>query len=413
MKLFVIFVKNFQYTKMLFSRPKYIQKIKPYINKHIIKVLVGERRVGKTYLLRLLMDEIKTVNPRANIIYIDKEAPEFAQITTGKQLFDYVENKASKDTANYVFIDEIQEIKDFEIGLKYMFSKEYDIYITGSNARLMSSDLATYLSGRYVEFRIFPLSYTEFLAFHQLPDNDQSLQKYIKFGGFPFLVNLPLEDEVVYNYLKSVYNTIILKDVVSRFKVKEVDFLERLILFLAQNEGSLISIKRITQFLKSQQINMSMNTVSNYIKYLTDAFFIEKVRRFDIKGKRIFEINEKYYFSDLGLKHSLIKYNPALINQALENLVFNKLKQDGFQVFVGKLDNNEIDFIATRGDLTVYLQVIYLLREEQTIQREFSNLLKIKDNYPKYVISADPLASGSYLGIQHLYIRDFLTRQQW
>ncbi len=391
------------------KRKKYLKKIQPFIGKELIKVLVGARRVGKTYILLQLMKIIKEQDKNANIIHIDKESPKFANLQNGNDLYAYAASKSQKHKNNYVFIDEIQDIENFETGLRYLFSDGYDIYITGSNARLLSSDLATYLSGRYIEIEIFPLDFSEFLEFHNLPPNMESLTKYIKFGGLPFLINLDLQDEIVYNYLQSVYNTIILKDVVKRHKIKELDFLERLVEFLTDNEANLLSAKRIVDFLKSQQIRVSVNTVNNYLAFLEQAFFIKKIKRYDIHGRKVFEINEKYYFSDLGLKHSIRAYSPDNINAVLENLVANRLLSEGYKVFVGKFKDKEIDFIAQKGSSIKYFQVAYSLGEQSVLDREFGNLLKIKDNYPKYVISADTLISGSFKGIEHINILEFLT----
>ncbi len=395
--------------KELIERTEYLQKIELYKNKHIIKVLVGARRVGKTTILMQLSKRIKNSDSQANIIFINKEYYEFKEIKNNDDLYKYVHSKIKKQKNNYIFIDEIQEINDFEIALRQLFAEQHDIYCTGSNARMLSGDLATHLSGRYIEFKISSLTYSGFLQFHNLPNNNTSLLKYIRYGGLPYLINIELNDNLVYGYLKSIYNTIILKDVIARYNIRDIAFLERLVEYLSDNLGSYVSSKKIADFLKSQGISLSVNTVLNYLQFLNNAFFIQKVQRYDIHGKKRFEINDKFYFGDLGLKHSIIPYNSNDIGKVFENLVYNQLVSKGYTVYVGKLKNMEIDFIANKNGITKYIQVAYLLPDEKVRQREFGNLLKIKDNYEKIVISADELLSGDYKGIKQVHILDFLT----
>lgn len=395
--------------KKTIYRKKYIQKIKPYIGKQIIKVLIGPRRIGKTTILLQLTEYLKKTDKNANIIYINKEHYEYKHIQNDDDLYNFVDSKIARQKNNYIFIDEIQEIENFELAIRQLFAKEYDIYCTGSNASMLSGDLATHLSGRYIEFKISSLTYGEFIDFHKLPNKAETLLKYIKYGGLPYLINIELNDELVYGYLKSIFNTIILKDVVSRYNIREIDFLERLIEYLSDNLGSYISSKRITDFLKSQRINLSINTVLSYLKYLNNAYFIKKVQRYDIIGKKHFEINDKYFFSDLGLKHSLIPFKADEIGNVFENLVYNHLYNKGYEIYVGKLKDMEIDFVVKKNDEIKYIQVAYLLTDEKVREREFGNLLKINDNYEKIVISADEYISGNYKGIKHIHILDFLT----
>jgi len=393
----------------IIKRPRYLEKIKPHIGKNIIKVLVGARRTGKTYLLFQIIEEIKKIDSHANIIYINKEQHEYRSIDNDENLYNYVVSKSKANKKNYVFIDEVQEIKYFEKALRELLVAEFDIYCTGSNAKMLSSDIATYLSGRYIEIPVYSLSYKEFLKFHNLKNTKNSLTKYIKFGGLPYIINLELKDDIVYDYLANIYNTIILKDVVARYNIRDIDFLQRLIEYISNNLGSYISSKKITDYLKSQKVSLSVNTVMNYLQYLQNAFFIDKVRRYDITGKRFFEINEKYYFRDLGLKHSVVPYKPNDIGKILENLIYNQLIFNGYTVYIGKLNELEIDFVAIRGSEKIYIQSTYLLHDEKTIEREFGNLLKIKDNYPKLLISADDFAISNYEGIKHINILNFLN----
>lgn len=397
--------------KRYIKRPLYLNKISPFIDKDIIKVIVGQRRVGKSYLLFQIMDLIKEKHKNANIIYINKELNEFDKIKNHQDLLAYI-GKNTKGKKNYIFIDEIQDIEKFEKALRSLKAKgEYDIYCTGSNANLLSGELATYLSGRYIEIKVFSLSYGEFLHFHKLKESQESFLKYIKYGGLPYLLNLELNDEIVYNYLKSVYNTILLKDVVARYKIRNVSFLENLITYLADNTGSLVSAKKISDFLKSQKINISPNIVLDYLSFLVSAFFVFKVSRVDIQGKKIFEVNDKYYFEDLGLRHSVVGYKQPDINKVLENLVFLHLQISGYKVAIGQLKDKEVDFVCEKQGKKIYIQVAYIITDENK-EREFGNLLAIQDNYPKIVVSMDEMIDGkSHKGVEHKNIRDFLSKE--
>lgn len=388
----------------------YLEKIKPFIDKDIIKVFVGQRRVGKSYLLFQVMDEIKAKHKSAHIIYINKELHEFSDIRNGQDLLAYIK-KQSKGKKNYVFIDEIQDIDAFEKALRSLQAQGgYDIYCTGSNARLLSGELATYLSGRYIEMKVFSLSYAEFLFFHKREESKEALLQYIKYGGLPYLINLELTDDVVYGYVRSIYNTILLKDVVARYNIRNVAFLENLVGYLADNVGSLVSAKRISDFLKSQRIKISPNIVLDYLSFLVNAFFVFKVSRSDMRGKKIFEVNDKYYFEDLGLRHSLTSYKQVDINKILENLVFLQLQIWGYNVTIGQLKDREVDFVCEKQGSKLYIQVAYIITDENK-EREFGSLLAIHDNYPKMVVSLDELSDkGGYQGIAHLHIRDFLTK---
>ena len=394
----------------VFSREKYLQKVRPYIGKQVIKILTGQRRVGKTTILRQIMDLVSQEDKKANTIYINKEQNEFKDIVDAGDLYQFVKSKVSGNKNNYAFIDEIQEIKEFETALRQLFVEGIDLYCTGSNARMLSGDLATHLSGRHIEFHINSLSYNEFLQFHSLQNDNASLNKYIRFGGLPYLIHLPLEEEIVYGYLKSIYNTIILKDVVARYNIRDIDFLERLVEYLSDNLGSYVSSKKISDFLKAQRVSLSVNTVMNYLKYLSSSFFINKVQRMDIIGKKRFEINDKYFFSDIGLKHSIIPFTGSQTGSVFENLVYNQLITEDYKVFIGKHHDREIDFVAIKGNEIKYVQVAYQLPDEKVREREFGNLLKIEDNYEKIVVSADEFAVD-YKGIRHLHIRKFLNSE--
>jgi hypothetical protein len=391
------------------KRPYYIDKIRPFIGSDLIKVIIGQRRVGKSYILLQLMDEIKSQDKKANIVYINKEENEFEAIVNYRDLIVYAENRIAIGVKNYLFIDEIQDIDSFEKALRHLAAKKtFDLYCTGSNARLLSSEIATGLSGRYIEIMVHSLSYREFLDFQKLAAGEETLSKYIRYGGLPYIANLELSDEVVYGYLQSIYNTIILKDVVARFKIRNVNFLNRLLEYLADTIGSLVSANRISDFLKSQKIKTTPNIVLDYLSYLSSSFIIHEVNRADIRGKKIFEINEKYYWEDLGLRNSLVGYKTTEIGQMLENLVFSHLSRLGFKINVGQLEDKEIDFVAEKDGRKIYVQVAYLIGDQAVKDREFGNLLSIGDNYPKMVVSMDRLVGEDYQGIKHYNIVDFL-----
>ncbi len=395
------------------QRNSYLPKIIPYIGKEIIKVIIGQRRVGKSYFLRQVIQYLKDSDQQANIIYINKESFDFVSIATSSDLVDYVKPRIIADRANVLIIDEVQEIKEFEKGVRHFFGQGVDIYLSGSNSNILSGELATLLSGRYIQIKINPLNFSEFCLFHNKKPDQATLNLYLRFGGMPYLHHLDLNDEeAIFNYLKNIYLTILLKDVVARYSIKNVDLLERLVLFLADNAGSIVSSKKLSDFLKSQKLSISPSVISNYLNYMDNAFFINKTRRYDLQGKRFLEIGEKYYFSDTGMRNALVGFKPNDINKVLENTVFNHLINMGYTVSVGKMYDLEIDFIAEKQNKKVYLQVAYLLSDVNVVEREFGNLLKIKDSYSKYVISMDQLTMDNQQGIQHLNLLDFLLKEQ-
>jgi predicted AAA+ superfamily ATPase len=401
--------KNFP--QNLVARDSYINRVKPFIGKQIIKALTGQRRVGKSYLLFQLIEFIQKEDSEATILYINLEDLAFSHLQTAIELNDYVLSNQSTTGKTYVFIDEIQEIQDFEKALRSLVLKEnLDIYCTGSNANLLSGELATVLSGRFIEITVFSLSYPEFLIFHKLKDTTKSLEMYMKWGGLPYLIHLPKADEVVFEYLKNIYTTIIYRDIIQRFAVRNIRFLEQLVLFLSDNTGSLFSAKKISDFLKSQKINMAPNQVQTYLHHLENAFIIHKVERYDIVGKRVFEIGEKYYFENLGIRNSIWGYRIEDRAKIVENIVYNHLVYKGYKVKAGVIPIGEIDFVCEKEGEKIYVQVALTLNEKQTIEREFGNLMKIKDNYPKMVITLDDFPGNTYEGILHQTLRDFLTQ---
>ncbi len=395
--------------KNYIKRPIYIDKIMPFIGKSTIKVLTGQRRVGKSYLMYQIIEQLKTINSDINVIYIDKERYEFDSIRNYEDLINYYQNH-STEGKNALFIDEIQDINEFEKALRSLYNLEnIDIYITGSNANMFSGELATFLSGRYIEIQVNSLSYSEFLIFHQKINTPEVFIQFLRFGGLPNLIHLPLQENIVNEYLRNIYNTILYKDVIKRNSIRNVSFLENLVNYLADNLGSIVSAKKISDFLKSQQVSITPNTVLDYLDFIQNSFFIHKVKRQEIKGKKIFEIGEKYYFEDSGLRNAIVGFRLNEIQKLLENVVYNHLRICGYKVRIGVLGQNEIDFVAEKNNETVYVQVCYLIQEQATHDREFGNLLAIKNQFPKYVLSMDaPNDSNTFMGIHHRSIPDFL-----
>lgn len=380
------------------------------MTKNIIKVFTGQRRVGKSYLLYQLIKLIEKQHPNCKVIYINKEDLFFAFIDSATALQEYVKAHKSKKYNTYVFIDEIQDIPHFETALRSLLLDEsLDLYCTGSNANLLSGDIAGHLSGRYIEITVYSLSYPEFLQFHKLQNTAESLELYMKYGGLPYLKHLPLEDSVVFEYLKNMYSTIVYRDIINRYAIRNAPFLEQLALFLAQHTGSLFSAKKISDFLKSQHIKMAPNQVQVYVHHLVNAFLIHKVARYDLVGKRLFEIGEKYYFENLGIRNGIWGYRLEDRGKIMENIVYNHLIFKGYQVKVGISGDHEIDFVGEKNGEKIYIQVALSINEEKTMQREFGNLATIADNYPKMVITMDAFSGKSFEGIQSIDLRTFLT----
>ena len=372
------------FPRILKKRKGYIDRIKPFMQKSVVKVLTGQRRVGKSFLLYQLIEEILAKEPDANIIYVNLEDFTFSSLQTAEDLHSYIISHSKEKAKNYIFIDEIQDIPGFEKVIRsLLLNEDNDIYITGSNAKMLSGELATYLSGRYIEFKIYSLSYSEFLEFHGLTESETSYELYSRYGGLPYLLNLPLEDETVNEYLKSVYSTIVFRDVVSRYKLRNTLFLEKLIQFLSENIGNLFSAKNISDYLKSQHTTISVNQIQSYTEYLNNAFLIHRVERYDLIGKRVFEIGEKYYFENMGIRNIVIGYRITDKAKILENLVYNHLLYKGYDIKVGYYGDKEIDFIGEKNGEKLYIQVALKIDSDKTAEREFGNLLKIQDNYPK------------------------------
>ena len=390
-------------------RQTYLDRVKPFIGKPIIKVFTGQRRVGKSYLLFQIIDFIRREQEKAPILYINKEDLSFSFLKTAEDLHQYVLSKKHPTEKTYVFIDEIQDITDFQDALRsLLLHQDLDLYCTGSNANLLSGDIAGKLSGRFIDLVVYSLSYIEFLQFHQLPDQETTLDLYLKYGGLPYLKHLPLIDEVIFEYLKNIYSTIVYRDIINRYAVRNTVFLEQLVVFLAAHTGSLFSAKRISDFLKSQKTNIPPNQVQIYIQHLVNAFLIHKVARFDIVGKRLFEIGEKFYFENLGIRNGIWGYRLEDKGKIIENVVYNHLISSGYQVKVGIIDAQEIDFYCEKNGEKKYVQVALSLNEQKTLDREFGNLKRVKDNYPKLVVTLNAYIGNSIDGIMAIDLRTFL-----
>ena len=398
----------------MIKRDSYMKRIRPFIGTDLVKVLTGIRRSGKSVMLELIKQEILEQGvSEQNFVCINFEDMRFSHLLTAKALHNEVMSCAENITGKvYIFFDEIQEVEDWEKCINSLrVVLDCDIYITGSNAKLLSGELATYLGGRYVEFVIYPFSFVEFHEMYKSLNADisvsDSFKAYLFFGGMPYLGNLRYEKLPVQQYLNDIFVSVQLKDVIKRNKVRDVDLLERIIDYVIGNVGTTFSANSIVKFLKSERRTVAAETVMNYIKYCTEAFLFYQVKRQDLQGKQLLAINEKYYIADHGIREAVFGGNMRDINLVLENIVYMEMLRRGYEVTVGKIGDKEIDFVCEKQDEKIYLQVTYLLASEETIKREFGVFDNVKDNYPKYVLSLDEF-DMSRNGIKHFNIRDFL-----
>ncbi|QQT91319.1 ATP-binding protein [Peptoniphilus harei] len=396
-------------------RDRYIEKIKNFIDKPIVKILTGMRRVGKSTILNIIKNDVLKDIPEENKIYMNFESFEYFEINNSSALKEYLNEKLKDQKGKvYFFFDEIQLVEDWEKVINALrVSFDSDIYITGSNSKLISGDLATLLAGRYVEFEIQPLSFYEFSEIYKDSDlNEEDLfQKFIKIGGMPGLKYFKLEEEVSQKYLNDIYNTVLVKDVLNYNNIRDVDIFNRILSFAMQNIGATFSASAIKNYLKSENRNISVDTVLNYLEYCNRAFVLKKVPRFDLEGKKLLKVDEKYYLTDHGFRQSMGFSNVKDIEKTLENIVYIELLSRGYDVKIGKVKDREIDFVAKRGEIISYFQISYLMENEKTREREFGVYDLIKDNYPKYVLSMDKF-DFSQKGIVHKNIIDFLLERE-
>ena len=393
-------------------RQSYLDKIEHHLGKDTIIILTGQRRIGKSYILRLFRNKVSK-EAGANVIFIDKEKHEFDDIKTYRDLNAYIDERRNKAMKNYILVDEIQDIVEFEKSVRsYYEEPDVEIVVTGSNSKMLSRDLSTLIGGRYKEIYIQALSYEEFMLFHQLSDSDDTLAKYIQFGGLPGLVKMGLDEQDAREYQMDVYHTVLLKDVIMRNRIRNVPFLENLVRFLADNSGKIISANSIAKYMKSQGDRITSTVIINYTKFLCESYLIHKVNRYDIHGKKLFESNDKFYLEDNGLRNTLAGGSrEGDVEKVIENIIYNHLIRLGYEVTVGQLQAGEIDFVCKKPEgQRVYVQASYIISDEATREREFGNLRAIKDNYPKYVISMTPLVGRQDSdGITHIHLRRFLT----
>jgi predicted AAA+ superfamily ATPase len=399
----------------MIPRPLYIEKIRPFIDHPVIKVISGIRRSGKSMLLLMLRDELLSRGVDiSQIIYINFESFANASFSTADALYQKVINMKS-DKKTYILLDEIQDVSQWEKAVNsFMVDFDCDIYITGSNSRLLSSELATLIAGRYVSINVETLSFGEYLDFaHPKCDLQESFKKFLRLGGFPGIHVINYDTDSAYKLISDIYASVILRDTIQRNNVRNIDLLNRLVRYVFENVGNYLSASNISKYFKSQHSSINIETIYNYLSYLESSFIIRRVNRYDIRGKEILKANEKYFLSDHALPYALNGYHDSNISGVLENIVYLELVRRGYQVFVGKFGTREVDFVAERRSEKIYLQVAYLLSDDSVVKREFSPLLEIDDNFPKYVVTMDSFWHDNINGVRHANIADFLLNPQW
>ncbi|WP_298201738.1 ATP-binding protein [Desulfosporosinus sp.] len=405
----------------MIKREYYLEQIRPFIDKPLIKVLTGIRRSGKSAILMMLKEELAHRGiSHKNIIYINFESMEYADIDNVKSLYAFVKSKIKNELKYYILLDEIQEVKSWEKAINsFMVDCNADIYITGSNSKLLSSELATYIAGRYIEINVTPLSFKENLEFKKIltridpTDIHKELVQFIRMGGFPIIHTASYSREDAYKIINDIYASAILRDIVQRNRIRNIELLEKIVKYVFENIGNMFSAKKVADYFKNQQKKVDIETVCNYLNALEGAFIIYRVPRYDLRGKEVLQTNEKYFIGDQGLKYAVMGYKDRDISGILENIVFLELKRKGYQVYVGKFDDKEIDFVAVKKEQKVYVQVAYKLVEESTVEREFGALLGIRDHYPKYVVTMEDFWQDNIEGIKHKNLAEFLLMDEY
>jgi predicted AAA+ superfamily ATPase len=398
-------------------RPTYLEKIRPFIGKPLIKIITGIRRSGKSTVLKMICTELSESGiSEDQIISINFESFAFSHLLEASNLYEHIKERITTNQKYFLLLDEIQEVKNWEKVINsILLDFDTDIYLTGSNSHLLSSELATYIAGRYIEIPVYTLSYKEYLTFRLnfFPDEPLSREtftEYLRKGGFPVIHTSDYTIDSAYKVVYDIYSSVILRDTVQRYKIRDIELLERVIKYAIDNIGNTFSGKNIADFFKNQQRKVDINTIYNYLYALEGAFVLNRVSRYDIKGKEILKTQEKFYVSDVSLIYATMGLRDRMIAGILENIVFLELKRRGYKVFIGKTDNAEIDFVAEKKELKIYIQVAYKIENQQTIDREFGNLLTIKDQYPKYVVTMDNFWKDSINGVEHIHISDFLLK---
>jgi uncharacterized protein len=404
----------------MIARPVYLNRIRPFIDKPMVKVLTGLRRSGKSSLLTALAHELKDSGvAESQIVRVNLESFRFAHLKDAEALYGHVSEHLAKGKRTYLLLDEIQEVAGWEKAVNgLLVDADVDIYITGSNSRLLSSELSTYLAGRYVEIHVQTLSFSEFLHFRQVSGSPllplyDAFDTYRRLGGFPVLHTAVYDTESAYRIVQDIYSSAILRDTVQRHGIRDIELLERVVRYVFQNIGNSFSAKSVADYFKSQQRKADLNTVYNYLNALEGAFIVQRIPRFDIKGREILKTQEKYFVGDICLVHAAMGFRADSISGILENIVMLELRHRGYKVFIGKSGPREIDFVAERGTERIYLQVTYLLNADTTIEREFAPLLDIQDNHPKYVLTMDERWKEGREGVKCLHLADFLVADTW
>lgn len=403
----------------MIDRPLYVDKIMAYVDTPFVKILTGVRRCGKSTILKMIMERLKTERniPEDRIISCRFDSMEYEDMTA-KQIYTLLKEKLSPAGKTYLFLDEVQEIKGWEKIVNSLASDfDVDLYITGSNSRMMSSEIATYLTGRYVSFRIFTLSFGEYLMFKSkfanVGEPKTELANYVRLGGFPATHLQAYSQDEIYTIVRDIYNSTIFTDIVKRNQVRKIDQLERVVKYTFSNVGNTFSAKSIADYLKSERRSLDNETVYSYLDKLEKAYLLHRCSRYDLQGKEILKTQEKFYLADVALRYSVLGYNADSVASSLENIVYLELCRRGYTVYVGKTSDGEIDFVAVRQNEKIYVQVTQEINSEKTEKREYNRLLEIPDNYPKFVLTTDEFAGGNYEGIKTMHIADFLLSAEY
>lgn len=403
----------------MINRPLYMDKIMTYVDTPFVKVLTGIRRSGKSTIMKMIMDKLENERhiPKENIISMRFDSMEYEDMTA-KQMFETIKAGLSVQGRTYLFLDEVQEISGWEkVVNSFLGEYDVDIYVTGSNSRMMSSEIATYLTGRYVSLQVYPLSFEEYLAFRrevtELKNPHQELADYVRLGGFPATHLRAYSQDEVYTIVRDIYNSTIFSDIVRRNQIRKVDQLEWVVKYTFSNVGNTFSAKSISDYLKSEKRSIDNETVYSYLEKLEKAYILHRCSRYDLQGKEILKTQEKFYLADTSLRYSVLGYGPDSVASSLENVVYLELCRRGYKVYIGKTTDGEVDFVASRQGEKLYVQVTQEIHSEKTEKREYERLLEIKDNYPKYVLRTDEFASGNYEGIKTMHIADFLLSKDF
>lgn len=403
----------------MIPRPRYLNRIKPFIDAPLIKVLTGVRRAGKSTIMALLQKELAVggISPDRILSY-RFDSLQYDDIKTAKKLYDEIREKLSPEQKTYVFLDEIQEVENWEKAVNSLMSDcNVDIYVTGSNSRMMSAEISTYLTGRYIAFEVFPLTFSEYLDFRRSYSQPSDLRtefaRFLRYGGFPAVHLTEYTEDEAYQIVHDIYNSIIFTDIVRRSQIRKTDQLERIVKYMFSTVGQTFSAQSISKYLKNEHRSLDVETIYGYLKKLEDAFILHRCSRYDIRGKETLKTLEKYYLADMSLQYAMLSYDPGEIAVMIENTLYTEMCSRGYSVFVGKMDTKEIDFVAAKADQKLYVQATTEISSRDTEKREYENLLSIQDNYPKYVLRLDEFASGNHEGILTMNVIDFLLSDRW